>query len=75
MNKEAYRNYFKTVRPYIKLPRIYKRYGILQPNFSSFLGGTDRSISDDVLIKIKEDCDEILIVMKEAEIVFRSEER
>ena len=72
-NKESYRQYFIAVRRFVNFPAIYKEVGIQQPNFSRFLHGTDNAISIDKLVFIKSRCDELLVDMKEAEIVFRSE--
>ena len=73
-NKDAYRQYFIAVRRFVNFPAIYKEIGIQQPNFSRFIYGTDSAISIEKLVFIKSRCDELLVDMKEAELVFRSKE-
>lgn len=65
--KNLYREYFFDLkRAGVCLAPIYKKYGVKQSNFSSFLGGLDRAITFEVLEKIKVDCDEILHVLGKA---------
>jgi len=73
INKRTYRDYFIRVRGYVNFPLMYKSVGIKQSNFSSFIHGADCAISDDKILDLKSKCDEILVGIQEAELVFRSE--
>ena len=61
LKKNLYREYFFDLKNAgISLAPIYKKYGVKQSNFSSFLNGLDRAITFETLESIKLDCDEIL---------------
>lgn len=45
MNKDDYRSLFKSWKKYIKFNSFIKELGIIQPNFSYFMNGSNRSMN------------------------------